>query len=296
MANGTHNTLVAERSRLADYWTLTKPELTLLSVITTLTGYYLGAGESARLSVLLHTLLGTWLVGGGAGALNQFIERQFDGMMRRTENRPLPSGRILPFEALLFGIVISVIGIAELTVFVNPLTGFLASVTLASYLFLYTPLKRITPLSTVIGAIPGAIPPLMGWVAATNEVNTEGMILFGILFAWQIPHFLALAWMYRKDYARAGYRPLTVVDPTGFKAARQMLVYTALLVPLAAASWQTGMLGPIPLALALLVSLAFLGLTARLLADRSNRAAKQVFTGSLIYLPVLMALMILNRL
>jgi protoheme IX farnesyltransferase len=296
MANETHHTLVAERSRLADYWTLTKPELTLLSVITTITGYYLGAGDGMRASVLLHTLLGTWLVGGGAGALNQFIERQFDGMMRRTENRPLPSGRVLPSEALIFGILISVVGLLQLTVFVNPLTGFLASVTLASYLFLYTPLKRITPLSTVIGAIPGAIPPLMGWVAATNEINTEGVILFGVLFAWQVPHFLALAWMYRKDYARAGYRPLTVVDPSGLKAARQMVLYTALLIPLAAASWRTGMLGTVPLALALLISLAFLALVGRLLIDRSNKAARQVFTGSLIYLPVLMALLILNRL
>ena len=296
MTRGTQNTLAIERSRLVDYWILTKPELTFLSVVTALTGYYLGAEGSIQASLLLHTLFGTALVGGGAGALNQYIEREYDGLMRRTENRPVPSGRVQPYEALLFGIILSIVGIAELVLFTNPLTGFLASVTLVSYIFLYTPLKRITPLSTIVGAFPGALPPVMGWTAARNEVNPEAVALFALLFVWQIPHFLSLAWMYRKDYARAGYRLLTVVEPEGNMASRQILAYTTLLVPLAVIPWTLGMFGALYLILALLLSLAFLVVTVHLVRDRSNAAARQVFAGSLIYLPALMAIMVIDRL
>ncbi len=296
MSQGTENTLAMERSRFMDYFSLTKPELTFLSVVTALTGYYLGGGGSLDASLLVHTLIGTALVGGGAGALNQYIERQYDGMMKRTENRPVPSGRIHPYEALLFGVFLSIIGIAELSLYTNPLTGFLASVTLVSYIFLYTPLKRITPLSTIVGAFPGALPPVMGWTAARNEVTQEAVILFALLFVWQIPHFLSLAWMYRKDYARAGYRLLTVVEPEGRVAARQILAYTALLVPLTVLPWTIGMCGPVYLVLALLLSLAFLGVSVLLVRDRSNVAARHVFAGSLIYLPVLMAVMAIDRL
>ena len=296
MTQGTQNTLAIERSRLVDYWILTKPELTFLSVVTALTGYYLGADGSIQASLLLHTLFGTALVGGGAGALNQYIEREYDGLMRRTENRPVPSGRVQPYEALLFGIILSIVGIAELVLFTNPLTGFLASVTLVSYIFLYTPLKRITPLSTSVGAFPGALPPVMGWTAARNEVNPEAVALFALLFVWQIPHFLSLAWMYRKDYARAGYRLLTVVEPEGNMASRQILAYTTLLVPLAVIPWTLGMFGALYLILALLLSLAFLVVSVHLVRDRSNAAARQVFAGSLIYLPALMAIMVVDRL
>jgi protoheme IX farnesyltransferase len=296
MTEGTQNTLTVERSRFVDYCTLTKPELTFLSVVTALTGYYLGANGSIHASLLLHTLLGTALVGGGAGALNQYVEREYDGMMKRTENRPVPSGRVHPLEALIFGMILSIIGIADLTLYTNPLTGFLASVTLVSYIFLYTPLKRITPLSTIVGAFPGALPPVMGWTAARNEVTPEAIVLFGLLFVWQIPHFLSLAWMYRKDYARAGYRLLTVVEPEGNMAARQILAYTALLLPLSVIPWTIGMFGVVYLVLALLLSLAFLAVSVRLLRDRSNVAARLVFAGSLIYLPLLMAIMVIDRL
>jgi heme o synthase len=296
MMNGSQTTIALERSRFMDYWTLTKPELTLLSVVTALTGYYLGAKGALHAPILLHTLLGTALVGGGAGALNQYVERQYDALMKRTENRPVPSGRVHPFEALVFGMLISVLGIAELSLYVNALTGFLASITLVSYLFLYTPLKRITPLSTIVGAFPGAIPPVMGWTAARNEITTEAIVLFALLFVWQIPHFLSLAWMYRKDYARAGYRLLTVVEPEGNMAARQILAYTALLVPLTILPWSMGMFGMLYLSLALLLSLAFLAVTIFLARERSNSAAKLVFAGSLIYLPALMAIMVVDTL
>jgi heme o synthase len=296
MMNGSQTTIALERSRFMDYWTLTKPELTFLSVVTALTGYYLGAQGALHAPILLHTLLGTALVGGGAGALNQYVERQDDALMKRTENRPVPSGRVHPFEALVFGMLISVLGIAELSLYVNALTGFLASITLVSYLFLYTPLKRITPLSTIVGAFPGAIPPVMGWTAARNEITPEAIALFALLFVWQIPHFLSLAWMYRKDYARAGYRLLTVVEPEGNMAARQILAYTALLVPLTILPWSMGMFGVLYLSLALLLSLAFLGVTIVLARQRSNSAAKLVFAGSLIYLPALMAIMVVDTL
>jgi protoheme IX farnesyltransferase len=176
------------------------------------------------------------------------------------------------------------------------LTGFLASVTLISYIFLYTPLKRMTPLSTIVGAFPGALPPVMGWTAARNEVTAEALVLFALLFVWQIPHFLSLAWMYRKDYARAGYRLLTVIEPEGNMAARQILAYTTLLVPLTVLPWSMGMFGTVYLALALLLSLAFLGVSIILVRERSNTAAKHVFAGSLVYLPVLMAIMVVDRL
>jgi protoheme IX farnesyltransferase len=296
MTEGNQNTIAFERSRFLDYCALTKPELTFLSMVTALTGYYLGADGSLQAPLVLHTLFGTAFVGGGAGALNQYIEREYDGRMKRTENRPIPSGRVHPYEALVFGMILSLLGIGELTFYTNPLTGFLASVTLVSYLFLYTPLKRITPLSTVVGAFPGALPPVMGWTAARNEVTPEAIVLFAVLFVWQIPHFLSLAWMYRKDYSRAGYKLLTVVEPEGTMAARQVLVYTALLVPLHVVSWTIGMFGLLYLTLALLLSLAFLAVGVRLLRDRSNAAARSVFVGSLIYLPLLMAIMVVDRL
>ena len=296
MIQGSQNSIAVERSRFLDYVSLTKPELTFLSVVTALTGYYLGAEGSLQASLLLHTLFGTALTGGGAGALNQYVERHYDGMMKRTEGRPVPAGRIHPYEALIFGMILSIVGIAELTLYTNALTGFLASVTLVSYIFLYTPLKRITPLSTVVGAFPGALPPVMGWTAARNEVTSEALILFALLFVWQIPHFLSLAWMYKKDYARAGYRLLTVIEPEGNMAARQILAYSALLVPLTILPWSLGMFGPVYLALALLLSLAFLAVSVHLVRVRSNVAARQVFAGSLIYLPVLMAVMVIDRL
>jgi heme o synthase len=296
MIEGMQNTLAVERSRFTDYFSLTKPELTFLSVITALTGYYLGADGVLQPAVLFHTLLGTALVGGGAGALNQYVERDFDGMMKRTENRPVPSGRIQPYEALLFGIILAVIGIADLSFFTNALTGFLATVTLVSYIFLYTPLKRITSLSTIVGAFPGALPPVMGWTAARNEVSSGAMVLFALLFVWQIPHFLSLAWMYKKDYARAGYRLLTVIEPEGTMASRQILAYSTFLVPLTVLPWSMGMFGLLYLTLALLLSLAFLGVSVTLVRERSNVAARRVFAGSLIYLPVLMAIMVIDRL
>jgi protoheme IX farnesyltransferase len=244
---------------------------------------------------MVHTLIGTTLVGAGAGALNQYIERDADALMRRTENRPLPTGRIQAREALLFGISASILGVLQLALLTHPLAGALAAATLVTYLFLYTPLKRVTPFATIVGGLPGALPPLIGWAAVTGELPIGAWSLFFILFFWQMPHFLSLAWMYRKDYARAGYRTLTVIDPTGQAAARQILIYTLALIPAALALTLLKVLGPLYSLGALILSVGFLLQAIRLYRDRSNANARKLFYGSLVYLSILIGLMILDR-
>lgn len=286
-------TVHAHRSRVLDLVTLTKPELTLLSVVSALGGAYL-ASPPPGLSALLHTFLGTFLVGGGAGALNQYAERNFDALMRRTENRPVPSGRVHQRIALMFGLALSVAGVVELAIFTTPLAAFLSVLTLVSYLLLYTPLKRVTPFATVIGGIPGALPPLIGWAAVSGELTMGAWSLFFILFFWQMPHFLALGWMYRRDYARAEYKILTVVDPTGEVAARQILVYSIALIPAAAMPTMVGTLGILYFVGALILSGGFLYLGIGLYRERSTGAARRLFFGSLLYLSLLIGLMIVD--
>ena len=292
----TQGTIAIDRSRVLDYLTLTKPELTLLSVLTALAGFYLGISGPIHGLLLVHTLLGTALVGGGAGALNQYMERHYDALMRRTEKRPLPAGRLSPVEVLVFGVSIATIGILQLALLVNILTGFLAVVTLTTYLFLYTPLKRITALSTLVGGIPGALPPVMGWTAARNEITVEAWVLFGILFFWQMPHFLSLAWMYRKDYARAGYRLLTVGDPDGGSTTKHILVHTSALLLISLLPTMLGHLGLLYLVVALLLGLVFLLISAQLFVARSNAAARRLFIASLLYLPALLIVMVVDKL
>jgi protoheme IX farnesyltransferase len=289
-------TIAIERSRISDYVTLVKPELTLLSVLTAMTGVFLASPGHVPVGVLLHVLVGTALVGGGAGALNQYMERQYDGMMRRTEHRPLPSGRLTSIEVLVFGTVISLLGILDLVVFTTFLAGFLAVLTLVTYLFLYTPLKRITPWSTVIGGIPGALPPVIGWTAVTNEIAPQAWILFAVLFLWQMPHFFSLAWMYRKDYARAGYKMLTVLDPSGSVTSIHIIGYSSLLLVASLMPGLLGYAGVIYVGVALLLSMAFLGAGIRLWISCSNEAARRVFFASLIYLPILLLFMIIDKL
>lgn len=293
---GSKGTIALERSRAADYLTLTKPELTFLAVLTTLAGYYLGTEGTLPGMGVLHTLLGTAMVGGGAGAINQYLERHLDALMKRTEQRPLPAGRVSAGEALGFGTVLTVAGILELTLLVNPLTGFLAALTSVTYLFLYTPLKRVTPFSTLVGGIPGALPPVMGWTAARNEINAEAWVLFGILFLWQMPHFLSLAWMYRKDYARAGYRLLTVLDARGTRTGFYVIASTAALVPVSGLLTATGSTGTVYAAGALLAGIALLVPAVRLATVRSSSAARVLFFASLLYLPALMLALVLDRL
>jgi protoheme IX farnesyltransferase len=289
--------IALDRLRVLDFFALTKPELTFLSVLTALAGYALGAGGDLSGKLVLHLLMGTALVGGGAGAINQVLERSFDALMKRTERRPIPSGKLSPLEGGVFGIVLTVGGIIELAVFVNMLTVMLAALTIITYLFLYTPLKRITPLSTIVGGIPGALPPIMGWTAARNEITFASCsVLFAILFLWQMPHFLSLAWVYREDYDRAGYRLLTVLDPEGRRTALHVLSSTILLIPTTLFLTVVANLGPIYAAGALLLGMSFLVLTGRLYVERSVSAARTVFFASLLYLPGLLLFMVADRL
>ncbi len=287
---------------------LTKPELTSLSVATVVAAFLIahnGTWNLADVLLLLHATIGTLLVGGGSGALNEYMERGYDAQMKRTERRPLPSGRLEAGAALWFGSMAIVVGIAELTIFTNVLTGFLAGLTAATYLLLYTPLKRLTPLATLIGGIPGAIPPMMGWTAARNSVSTEAWVFFVILFLWQMPHFFSLAWLYRKDYGRAGYRTLTVLDINGRATSRQLLMYGIALLP---ASLLPSLIGIVHMPYfwgALALGAAFLVVTTRFAAEsmyrpeprtaRMNDYARQLFYASLAYLPLLFGLMVLEK-
>jgi len=286
---------VRRMARFGDFVELTKPRLTMLSVLTTLAGFYMATTGELALMLLVHTLIGTFLVGGGCGALNMFVEREHDARMRRTMTRPIPAGKVTPTEALLFGLAIAIGGVIYLAIAVNMLTGVLAAVTVISYVTLYTPMKRVSTLNTVVGGIPGALPPVMGWAAVKGEIGPEALVLFCILFCWQMPHFLALAWMYRNDYERAGYRMLTVVDPEGGSTSRQILVYTAALLPISLIPTLQGIAGTFYFFGALALGLAFLVLGVWLAFTRKNRHAKYLFYYSLLYLPLLLLVMALDR-
>lgn len=284
--------------RAADYLTLMKPELTGLSVLTALFGTWLAQEGSFDLRPFLVVLSGTLFVGGGAGALNQYLERREDALMKRTERRPLPSGRVAPWEALLLGAVLSPAGIVLLVAGANLLTGAIAAVVSVSYLFLYTPLKKITPAATFIGGIPGALPPVIGWTAVRDGVGPEAALLFLVLFAWQMPHFYSLAWMYRRDYARAGYAMLTSRDESGLRTGNRMVAYSAGLLLLAPALYAAEMGGAWSSLAALALGAAMLlpAWRFRTLAgdapseerqQEMNRTARRLFFASLLYLPLL---------
>ena len=284
---------IARPAVIADYVKLLKPELTLLSVITAIGSTYLAMRGKVHFQFLIQTLIGTTLVGGAAGVLNQYIERRYDGLMKRTERRPLPAGHIRPNSAFLFGIILALSGILYLSLSANIVAGTLAILTLLIYLFLYTPLKRQTPFATVIGGVPGALPPLIGWAVVRGTVSIEAWSLFFILFFWQMPHFLSLAWMYRKDYARAGYQLLVVSDPTGDITSRQILIYCCALVPASLMPTVIGFAGYSYFVGAFLLSISFLTTGFLFLRKHSAIAAQRVFYFSLIFLSLLFALLML---
>jgi protoheme IX farnesyltransferase len=266
---------------------LTKPRLNTLVLMTSAAAYFLGDGHRLPWAHLLHTLVGTALVAGGASALNQHWERETDRLMRRTRLRPLPDGRLHPQDAMWFGVALSAIGIAELAVFVNPLTAAIAALTLVSYVWLYTPLKTRTSLSTIVGAIPGALPALLGWAAATNTTSAGGWILFGIVFMWQMPHFLAVAWLFRDDYASAGMPLLPVVEPDGRSTGRQSVLYTAALIPISLLPMAVGMATAYYLVGAITLGAVLMVLSLEFATSRSVHAAKRLFYGTILYLPLL---------
>jgi heme o synthase len=285
-------------SAAANYWALTKPEVNFLILITTFAGFYLASKPGPggfRTLLVIHTLLGTSLVAGGTGTLNQFIERTFDAQMRRTARRPLASGRLKAPHALCFGISLSLAGIVYLALVVNVLASLLALVTLLSYLFLYTPLKRKTPLCTLIGAFPGAVPPLIGWAAARGRLDPEAWVLYAIVFLWQFPHFMAIAWMYREDYARAGYMVLPWDERRDRYVIWQSLGVSLALVPLSLIPTFIGESGLIYSVSALIFGLIFFYYSARFAFHRSNIVARQLLAASIVYLPAVFTLLILNK-
>jgi protoheme IX farnesyltransferase len=288
--------LARERRRvLADLLALTKPRVVLMVLVTTLIGYYVALPGPADWVRVVHLVLGTLLAAGGTLALNQYWERDVDALMERTRRRPLPDGRLMPLEALLFGTTVTVVGVVYLAAFVNVLSAAVTTAVVVLYLFAYTPLKLRTPLATLVGAVPGALPPVTGWVAARDDFPIGAAVLFGILFLWQLPHTLAIARLYRDDYARAGVRVLPVVDEHGGSTERQMMTGVLALLVVSLLPTLIGLAGTVYFVGALVLGLAFVAAGAMQARSRSSVAARWVLFASLLYLPVLLALLAFDR-
>jgi protoheme IX farnesyltransferase len=287
--------IVVERSRTAVFLDLIKARLTVLVVLTTLVGFYVGSEGSTDFLLMMHAVLGTALVASGAAALNQLIEREHDAKMRRTRTRPLPSGRMQPATVMVLGGTLSCAGLLYLALAVNLLTTVIGAISLLSYLFIYTPLKRVTWLNTAVGAIPGAMPPLMGWTAARGELSTGGWVLFAILVFWQLPHFLAIAWIYRDEYARAGFKMLPVVDPEGHRTGRYAVSHTLGLLPVSLFPFLLNLTGPFYLACALVLGFGFLWCAIQFARHLTAAHARQLFFVSILYLPLLLSTMVLDK-
>jgi len=279
-------------SAIADYIALAKPRLNVLVVATSAAGYYLGGPSSPDLALMAQAVAGTALVAGGAAVLNQLYERDTDALMRRTRLRPLPDGRVSAADARLFGIALTVTGLLLLALRANWLAAALAFATVFIYLVIYTPMKLLTPLSTLVGAVPGALPPLIGWTASHGSIAAGGATLFAIVFLWQIPHFMAIAWLYRDDYGKAGFPMLSVIDPVGRRSGRQAVLFAAALIPISLAPIGS----PAYFAAVLVLGLLQLALAIRFATTRSDGSARALFLGSITYLPLVWAALIAERL
>jgi len=284
-----------EKSWAAIFADLFKARLTFLVLITTMVGFYMGSTGSINGLLLLHTMLGTALLAAGGAALNQLMEREYDAKMRRTSDRPLPSGRLQPGTVLAVGWATAVAGMVYLGVAANMVTLLVGAVTFFTYVFVYTPLKRITWLNTLVGAIPGAIPPLMGSTAASGHFTSEGLALFAIQALWQIPHFMAISWIYRDEYAKAGFKMLAVLDPGGVRTSRQALIYTIALIALSLCPFLLHFSGPLYLASALTLGGAFLWFAVLFARELTISRARQLFYVSILYLPMLLGMMVLDK-
>lgn len=282
-------------ARLADYLELTKPRVTTLVVATAAVGFYIGSRGRLEPTLFLNAVLGTALVAAGTSAFNQYMEREADGRMLRTRGRPLPAGRLEPLAAFLFAFGLSMAGLLHLLITVNLLTGMLAALTVASYLFAYTPLKKVSSLCTLVGALPGALPALGGVTAAQGEVTACGLALFAILFVWQVPHSLAIACLYREDYARGGFALLPVVDPDGGSTGRQIVAHSIVLLPVSLVPSVLGITGPIYFFGSLALGLALVAAALPIALRGSARAARRLLMASVIYLPILLGLMVIDR-
>lgn len=292
---GVSAAVPSARGWVAIYADLFKARLTLLVLLTTLVGFYIGTRGPVDYALMFHTVLGTALVASGAAALNELWERQYDARMRRTCKRPLPAGHLTPETVLRVGLGAALAGLLYLGLAVNLLTGLLAGASLFTYLFLYTPLKRVTWLNTLVGAVPGGLPALMGWTAARGEIASGGLALFAILAFWQIPHFMAIAWIYRDEYARAGFRMLPNVDPDGHRTARQAVSHTLLLFAASLCPFAMHLTGPAYLAAALVLGTAFLACAVGFARTLALPRARQLFYASIIYLPLLLIAMVLDK-
>ena len=283
------------RAKLSAYVELTKPRITSLIMLTAAAGFALGSQGNTNYLLLTHAMIGIGLLASGLGTLNQFMERDLDLLMRRTADRPLPTGRVQPYEALWLGLTLTIVAELYLALFTNSLTSILGLTVVAGYLFAYTPLKTRTTFSTFVGAFPGAMPPVLGWTAARGQLDTTALVLFAILFLWQFPHFLAIAWMYREDYGRAGICMLPVVEPDGRVTGQQIIAYTVMLVPVSLLPTVLGVSGKVYFVAALILGLLFLASGVRAAFSKSNQHARQLLMASVFYLPLLFGVMVLNR-
>ena len=287
----TEVSIANRRSRTSSFFELTKPRITFMVLIATAVGFYMGSPENIRILLLIHTIVGTGLIAAGASAFNEYFERDLDARMLRTRTRPIPDGRLSPAEALTFSVVISAAGIVYLAAFVNLLTSVIGAATLIAYIFLYTPLKTRTTWCTLVGAFPGATPPLMGWAAARGDLDIAGLSLFAIQFLWQMPHFFAIAWMFTEDYARAGFK----VHSSGVKTGRQIILYCCALIPVSLLPTLFGSTGRWYLLGALLLGFIYLGYGVAVALFRSNTHAQRLLKISVLYLPALFVLMMIDK-
>jgi heme o synthase len=288
---------VGSGTRIGAFVELTKPGIVRMVMVTAGTGFFMasGLGHPLDMWLLLHTLLGIGLAASGACGLNEYAEWEADGRMRRTEGRPVPSGRLTPRTALWFSTALVFAGLAYLQLFAGALSAALVALTVVTYVLIYTPMKRYTWTATLVGAVPGALPILAGWTAGGGGLSQPGLALFAILFLWQMPHFYALAWIYRDDYRRGGFRMLTTLDPDGIRTGRQIVFFGALLLPVSLLPTLLGLTGTLYLIAALVLGIAFLGLGVSMALRRNERRAMRLFLGSVAYLPLLLLVMVIDR-
>ncbi|MCH7924907.1 MAG: protoheme IX farnesyltransferase [Planctomycetes bacterium] len=288
----------ARSARLLAYFELTKPRIASLSLVATAMGFFLALPASASVSMiplLIHTLVATAMVAAGANAINQFMEADLDAKMERTRNRPIPSGRLTPFEVGVFGLCLALFGVVYLALAVNTLAASIAAVTFCTYAFVYTPLKRVTSLCVFVGAIPGALPPVIGWAAASGSVTIGGWLLFAIVFFWQLPHFVAIAWLYQDDYRRAGYPMLPVIDQEGTRTNLHMITHTVGLIVVSLLPAMASIAGPTYAVSAMILGVAFLGVGIVFVVRKTRKIARLHLLASIIYLPCLLVIMTLDK-
>lgn len=292
IASGSNSTVTAP---VWDYFELTKPNVIWLILMSTIVGFYLGSPSPLHFTQLLHTLFATALLAAGCGALNQWWERDLDGRMKRTENRPLPSGRVTANGSLWFGLAVSVGGVLYLAALVNAFSAWIGTATVISYVAIYTPLKVRSPLATFVGALPGASPLLLGWTAATNTVDLGGWVLFSILFLWQFPHFYAIGWLYRDEYRRAGIQMLPVIEKDGASTGRHVVLYGFNLIPVSAAPWMLGFAGPVYGTAAVVLGCLYLAAGVRMARQRTEENARMLLRVSVVYLPLLYLFLVADK-